>query len=128
MQPPFLDHNPRLGPTPEPFHRQTFVAKFPVKTLVQTVLPWLPRLNQRQIQILIFSKTPARLRYGRSQESGLIRRWFLDHPPCLFLLSVPARARMQIAHEIHGPLRGHVDAGVKNSASRNFPTTPQPIA
>lgn len=50
MPPPFLDHNPRLGSTPEPSHRQTFVAKFAVKTLVQTVLPGLARLNQRQIQ------------------------------------------------------------------------------
>jgi hypothetical protein len=46
VPPPFLNHNPRLGPTPEPFHRQTFVTKFAVKTLVQTVLPWLPGLNQ----------------------------------------------------------------------------------
>jgi len=50
VPPPFLDHNPCLGPTPESFHRQALVSKFAIKTLVQTVLPWLTRFNQRQLQ------------------------------------------------------------------------------
>ena len=63
VTPPFFDHDPRLGPTPEPFHRQTFVAKFAVKTLVQTVLPWLARFNQRQIQRLSSRPFEQRLRH-----------------------------------------------------------------
>ena|GEM_PF-3952387 len=50
MPPPFIDHNLRLSPTPEPFSRQALVSQFAIKTLVQTVLPWLARLNQRQVQ------------------------------------------------------------------------------
>jgi hypothetical protein len=50
VPPPFLDHNPRLSSTPEPFYRQALVSQFAIKTLVQTVLPWLAWLNQRQIQ------------------------------------------------------------------------------
>ena len=42
VPPPFLYHDPRLGPTPEPFHRQTFVAKFALKLSFKPFCHGLP--------------------------------------------------------------------------------------
>jgi hypothetical protein len=46
------------------------------------------------------------------QDSGLIRRWFLSHTQSIFLFSIPAQTRTQIANQFHGPLCGHVDSCV----------------
>ena len=73
----FLNHDLRLGPTPGPFHRQAFVAKFAMKKIVQTVLSCLPRLNQSKIQRL----PTAHLSSAFGTNSGPVsERWFSGDP------------------------------------------------
>jgi len=51
MPSPILNHDLRLGPIPEPFQAQTFIAKLSVEGFVRTVLPRFARINQRSADV-----------------------------------------------------------------------------
>src|SRR5271166_5974956 len=51
--PPRLDHRLRLGPRPEPFEAQAFVAELAVEAFYRSILPGLARIDQRSFDALV---------------------------------------------------------------------------
>jgi len=49
--PPALDQDLRLNPTPEPFKAEALVPELVVEALVSGILPWLPRIDERSIDV-----------------------------------------------------------------------------
>jgi len=50
---PVFNDDAGFEPVPEPFHRQAFIAEFPVEALSHTVLPWLTRFDQYRFQLIL---------------------------------------------------------------------------
>jgi len=50
---PVSDDDAGFEPVPEPFHRQAFIAEFPVEALSHTVLRGLARFDQYRFQVVL---------------------------------------------------------------------------
>ena len=49
--PELLDHDFGIDPILEPFHRQALVAELAVEAFVQSILPWLARIDRDGLDV-----------------------------------------------------------------------------